>query len=96
MSALAGCLTFARLVDVAAGPPATTEVVVLRVGRFHRAMPMELRISPWWPSRRHTTLVELVPIRKVTPSVEYFKAGNQLLDEVVEELTVSRELTQAV
>ena len=75
---------FWRLVDapIASLREAEAAVADLRLspGPLRRAVPMELRISPWWSCGQ--TLVELLPRRRVTPTGRYFDTGNRWLDDL--------------
>lgn len=82
MSGLGGGVTFARLAPLRVKQAVATPVT-LRFGWRQRAIPMELRITPWWRRDPELSLVELLPRAHVEPTEAYFDAGDRLLDDLL-------------
>jgi hypothetical protein len=56
--------------------------LALGYGRLTRVIPMVLEIAPWSES---STLLELIPCRRIRPTRRYFRAGHQLLDALIDQ-----------
>lgn len=72
-----GCAT----IDLASETQTTRYRLALRLRRFGRSMPMELRVTPW--SSNSGTHIELLPLRAVRPNGRYFRNGRAVLNDVV-------------
>jgi hypothetical protein len=70
----------ADAVTVAGAAGGAIVATTLRRGRLRRPLPMRLEVSAWSP--RLGSAVELLPCRRVRPSRRYFRAGNELLDDL--------------
>jgi hypothetical protein len=72
-----GCAT----IDLASDTETSRYRLALRLRRFGRSVPMELRVTPW--SSNSGTHIELLPLRAVRPNGRYFRRGRAVLNDVV-------------
>lgn len=72
-----GCAT----IELASDTETSRYRLTLRLRRFGRSVPMELRVTPW--STNAGTHIELLPLRAVRPNGRYFRRGREVLNDVV-------------